>query len=83
MAQKSKDGWNSMREQPHECSGCGRKVRISKDTITFRRYPDVETLCVLCAPSTVIYSYCGCEACKVAKAAAHDASEAHRSWTKK
>lgn len=35
MAEPSKDGWNSMPSQPHECAGCGVTLRMTKDNIWF------------------------------------------------
>jgi hypothetical protein len=69
--------WRDSPGQPHECSGCGKTMRINQDTMALRRYPEMETTCMECAPFTVAFSYDGCAYCKTALAAVQDAAEAH------
>ena len=50
MAQASRDGWKHMPPgQPRQCK-CGRKLRLTKDTIWFRCFPVLESFCSSCTP---------------------------------
>lgn len=47
-AAPSRANWDP--DQPRDCAGCGRKLRITRDRIFFRRYPVPASFCDACKP---------------------------------
>lgn len=48
-APPSRANWDP--DQPRDCATCGRRLRISRDSIVMRRHPVKETFCAVHFPA--------------------------------